>query len=322
MALVLAAFRPDTKAKLAAENLIVPTVQMVVRRSLNPVTSRPLYMSAAAWAAATPAWDINAARMVSLANSIKADAIPPQVRLAVESEDLGSEGVDFFGAGLSEQLFDTPAAIARIWRSRVARRSLMVSAAETRDPNGRALAFAWRLLQGDPRHVTIEPLDKAGRRARITLDWTPPFPISKENPIRSARIDVGVFANNGVHDSAPAILSWYLPPSETRTIETGPDGAPRTARIDHADPAKAATYADPMLVPRADWSDHFTYGEDGTLTGWVRSRDGAPDEIFAPDGRRLPEAGSAAPAGPVPVTYPLARDPAGRLLVRETDAGE
>lgn len=330
VALVLAAFRPDTKAKLAAEDLIVPTVQMVVHRSLRPVTSRGLYMSAAAWAAAIPPWDINAARMVSLASSIRADAIPPQVRLAIEAEELGTEGVDFFGEGLSEQLFDTPAAIARIWRSKAARRSLVVSVAETRDPNGRALAFEWRLLQGDPARVTIEPLDKAGSRARITLDWTGPFAISKENPIRSARVDIGVFANNGVHDSAPAILSWYMPPSEIREIETGPDGAPRTARIDHADPAAAATYADPMLVPRADWSDRFTYGEDGAPTGWVRSRAGAPDAIFAPDGRRLPEAGSAAEingaAGPAPVAtavaYPLARDPEGRLVVRETDRAE
>ena len=325
VALILAAFRPDTKAKLAAADLIVPTVQMVLHRSLRPVTSRALYMSAAAWAAASPPWDINAARMVSLANSVEADAIPPQVRVAVETEDLGTEGVDFFGEGLSEQLFDTPAAIARIWRSKAARRSLVVSAAETRDPNGRALAFEWRLLQGDPRHVTIEPLDEAGRRARITLDWTGPFPISKENPIRSARVDIGVFASNGVHDSAPAILSWYMPPSEIREIETGPDGAPRTARIAHADPAAAATYADPMLMPRADWSDRFTYGEDGALTGWVRSRAGAPDAIFAPDGRRLPEAGSAAAdPGPVAraVAYPLARDPEGRLVVRETDAPE
>ena len=205
-----------------------------------------------------------------------------------------------------------------------------MSVAETCDPNGRALAFEWRLLQGDPARVTIEPLDKAGSRARITLDWTGPFAISKENPIRSARVDIGVFANNGVHDSAPAILSWYMPPSEIREIETGPDGAPRIARIDHADPAAAATYADPMLVPRADWSDRFTYGEDGAPTGWVRSRAGAPDAIFAPDGRRLPEAGSAAEingaAGPAPVAtavaYPLARDPEGRLVVRETDRAE
>lgn len=315
VALILASFRPDTKAKLTAENLIVPTVQMVFHRSLRPVTSRPLYMSATAWPAAIAPWDINTARMVSLANAIKADAIPPQVRLSVESEDLATPGIDFFGAGLSEQLFDTPGAIARVWRSKAARRSMVVSAAETRDPNGRKLALEWRLLQGDPRHVTIEPLD-GGTRARITLDWTPPFPISKENPIRSARVDVGVFASNGAHDSAPAILSWYMPPSEVREIETGPDGAPRTAAIAHAAPG---VYADPMLVPHADWTDHFTYGEDGVLTGWVRSRgDGTPDEIFAPDGSRLPETGGPAET----VAYPLERDPDGRLVVRETGRPE
>lgn len=320
VALILASFRPDTKAKLTAERLIVPTVQMVLHRSLRPVTSRALYMSATAWPAAIAPWDINTARMVSLANAIRADAIPPQVRLRVESEDLGIPGVDFFGAGLSEQLFDTPGAIARVWRSKAARRSMVVSAAETRDPNGRELALEWRLMQGDPRHVTIEPLD-GGTRARITLDWTPPFPISPENPIRSARVDIGVFASNGVHDSAPAILSWYMPPSEVREIETGPDGAPRTAAIRHAAPG---VYADPMLVPHADWTDRFTYGEDtngedtngedGGLTGWVRSRSGAPDEIFAPDGSRLPEGGGPAET----VTYPLERDAAGRLVVRET----
>jgi hypothetical protein len=283
-------------------------VQMVFRRCLRPVTSRALYMSAAAWAAALEPWDINPARMVSLANSIRASDIPAEVRLRVETEDLGTEGVDFFGAGLSEQLFDTPGAIARIWRSRAARRSMVVSAAGSRDANGRKLAFSWRLLQGDPAHVKIEPLDAAGSRARITLDWTAPFPISTENPIRSARVDIGVFASNGVHDSAAGIVSWYMPPSEIRTIEAGADGIPRTARIDHASPGAAAVYADPMLVPRADWSDRFAHAADGTPTGWVRSREGLPDTPFAADGRRL--TGEA-------VTYPLERDPAGRLVVRE-----
>ena len=58
--------------------------------------------------------------MVSLANAIEPDAIPAEVRLAVLEEDLGTEGVDYFGEGLSEQLFDTPGAIARIWRSKAA----------------------------------------------------------------------------------------------------------------------------------------------------------------------------------------------------------
>ena len=118
MAMILAAFRPDTKARLVAENLLVPTVQMVFRRSLQNVPSRDDYFSGAAHPAAFEGFNINPARMVSLANSIKPDAIPPQVRIRVIEEDLGTEGTDFFGEGLSEQLFDTPAAIARIWRSR------------------------------------------------------------------------------------------------------------------------------------------------------------------------------------------------------------
>ena len=189
---------------------------MVFRRSLRSVTSRDAYLGGAAHPAAFAGTEINAARMVSLANAIEADAIPPQVRLAVLEEDLGQPGVDFFGDGLSEQLFDTPAAVARVWRSKAGRRSILVSAAETRDPNGRALAFDWRLLQGDPAKVRIEPMGD-GSTARITLDWHDPFPVSEDDPTPTARIDVGVFASNGVHDSAPAILSWYCPPTETRS---------------------------------------------------------------------------------------------------------
>ena len=69
--------------------------------------------------------------MVSLANSIKADDIPPQVRIRVIAEDPATEGVDYFGQGLSEQLFDTPAAIARIWRSKAWSRTMTLTAEET-----------------------------------------------------------------------------------------------------------------------------------------------------------------------------------------------
>ena len=48
LALTYAAFRPDTKARLVAEDLLVPTVQMVFRRSLQNVRSRDDYFSGAA----------------------------------------------------------------------------------------------------------------------------------------------------------------------------------------------------------------------------------------------------------------------------------
>ena len=315
VAMTLAAFRPETKARLVAEHLLVPTVQMVFRRSLQNVTSRALYFSGAAHPAAFEVYNINPARMVSLANAIMPDAIPPQVRIRVLEEDLGSEGTDFFGESLGEQLFDTPAAVARIWRSRAGRRSMLVTAEDTRDPNGRPLTFEWHLLQGDPARVRIEPLD-GGRRARITLDWHDPFRISEDNPVISSRIDVGVFASNGVHDSAPAILSWYCPPEETRSYAPGPDGAPRIVSIDHADPARAATYVDPMLFARADWRDTYRYDADGRPAGWTRTRPGREPEAFTAAGDRLLTRADGTRTAEA-VAYRLDRDPEGALVVEE-----
>jgi hypothetical protein len=319
VALILAAFRPETKARLAEAKLIVPTVQMVFRRSLRNVTSRAAYMSGAAHPAAFAAWQINQGRMVSLANAIAADAIPAEVRLRVVEEELGAEGIDYFGEGLSEQLFDTPGAIARVWRSKAGRRSMTVSAEGSRDANGRPLAFTWALLQGDPARVRIEPLGD-GARARISLDWHEPFRISEENPVLTSRVDIGVFASNGVHDSAPAIVSWVFPPGETRSWQTGPDGRPRIAAIDHADPGKAKLYADPMLFPRADWRDVFAYDADGRALGWTRHRPGRT-EAFTADGFRILEpAADGRPPRTRAVAHRLARGADGRLEIGETDA--
>lgn len=309
LAMILAALKPETKAKAAEAGMLNSTVQMVFRRSLQNVRSRESYFSADAHPAAFEAWQINLARMVSLAQSIRPGDLPAEARIRVVEEDLGTEGVDFFGAGLSERLFDTPQAVARIWRSTRGRRSMVLSAEDSRDANGRALKFEWRLLQGDPDKVTIEPLDGGGR-ARVTIDWHEPFPISKDNPVKSSRVDIGVFANNGVHDSAPAILSWAFPSQETRVYAPGPDGAPRIVSVDYADPAKAAVYADPLLYPRADWRDAYRYAADGTPLGWTRVRGGA-ETVFGPDGARA-ETG----AGGL-LRYPLAPRPDGTLAVEE-----
>ena len=313
LAMILAAFRPETKARLVETGLLAPTVQYVFRRSQRSVLSREAYMSGAAHPSVFPAYEIGLARMVSLANAILPDDIPPMVRIRMLEETEPVEGVDFFGEGLSETFFDTPAAIGRIWRGKDYRRTYLVSAEETVDPNGRPLSFEWRLLRGDPDRVRITPLD-GGARARVEVDWQEPRPIGEENPIRSARVDVGVFANNGVHDSAPAILSVLLPAHETRRYEPGPDGAMRIVAIDHADPAKAGVYADPMLMARADWRDDYRYDADGALVGWTRSRPDRDPESFRADGART--FGDAAEA----VAYPLARAPGGRLLVEERSA--
>ena len=119
-----------------------------------------------------------------------------------------------------------------------------------------------------------------------------------------------------MHDSAPAILTWYFPPEEPRSYASGPDGPPRIAAIDYAGPAGPA-YADPMLMPRADWRDDYAYAADGTPLGWTRTRGGAH--------RRLPRAGEriltrdpdGTPRRTAAVSYRLRRTDDGRLLVEE-----
>ena len=316
VAMILASFRPDTKQRLVEEGLLAPTVQFVFRRSQRSVLSRDDYMSGLAHPSAFSPYEIGLARMVSLANAIRPDEIPAEVRIAVLEEDSPREGIDYFGAGLSERLFDTPAAVARVWRGGGYTRRMLVSAEETRDPNGRPLDFRWRLLRGDPARVRIEPV-AGGRRAWIEIDWQEARPIAEESPIATARVDIGVFASNGVHDSAPAIVSFLLPRHETRTYAPGPDGRMRLAAIDHADPAKAGTYADPMLMARAGWRDDYAYDADGRPAGWHRFREGGPEGgvAFGADGRLVLDDGRTAA-----VRYAVERAPDGGLAVVELPA--
>ena len=319
LALTFAAFRPDAKAKMVETGMLNSTVQMVFRRSQQHVTSRDIYLSGAAHPAAFEGWQVNPARMVSLAQSITADAIPAEAHVRVLAEAPGAEGVDYFGQGLSERLFDTPQAVARIWRGAAGRRTMTLSAEDSRDANGRPLSFSWALLQGDPARVRIEPLDD-GRRARVTLDWHDPYRISEENDQTTSRVDIGVFANNGVHDSAPAILSWTFPAHETRTYEPGPDGAPRIVSIDYADPEKRRVYADPLLYPRAAWRDAYAYAyaPDGAPRGWTRTTADGRETAYAPDGARVLEADpEGRPLRTEPVAYALRPGPAGTLDIVE-----
>ena len=287
---------------------------MVFRRSLQTVTSREAYLCGAAHPAAFEGFEINPARMVRLANSIDPDAIPPEVRIRVTAEELGTEGRDFFGIGLSEQLFDTPSAVARIWRSRAGRRVIEVSAEETADPNGRELAFEWRLLQGDPERVRIEPLDD-GRRARITLDWHDPFPISDDDPLVTARVDIGVFANNGVHDSAPAILSLVLPAVGGAQLRPRPRR--RAADREHRLRCRPEGLRRPDARSPAPTGATTTTGPpDGSLLGWTRVR-GERREEFDADGRPHPRPRRRPGPGPhrarrLPAPPPARRPPRDR----------
>ena len=296
VALILAALRPDTRARLQAEGLVAPTVQMILRRTQAGVRSRADYLSGAAHPSAFDRRALAPNAAVALANSLPPDAIPPMVRLNVLAEDFtASSGL----SGQSERLFDTPAAIARLWRGPAFTRTITISAAATTDPNGRTLTFDWVLLRGDPDAVTITPL-AGGISARISIDWQAARPAPRgfglpadAQPPLTARVDIGVFASNGVHDSAPAFVSVALPLHEERRYvpSARADGRMRLAEVDYDAVGRGQAF-DPALWWSAPWRDRFTVDATGQPTGWTRSStrdsDTGPESStdFTPDGLR------------------------------------
>jgi hypothetical protein len=70
IAMTLAAFRPETFARLREERLVAPTLQMILRRSLTGVESREDYLGGGAHPVVFDATRLRPARMVELAASL------------------------------------------------------------------------------------------------------------------------------------------------------------------------------------------------------------------------------------------------------------
>ncbi len=292
IAMTLAGFPADTRAMLEKKGLIAPTVQMIMRRNLNGVTTRADYLSPMAHPTVFSWETLRPERMIGQAAAMRPDDIPPSVRLRVVAEDfVQSAGL----ARLDEQLFTTPSAIARIWRGFAWERQMVVSAESTVDPNGHALQFDWVLLRGDPARVRIEPLGPDGKTARITVNWHDAFMFPFDAPaggqgLETSRVDIGVFAWNGRSDSAPAFISISFPTHQNRTYDSQTGQEPRLVRVDYDAKGRAADY-DPRLHWSAPWVDQFRYAQDGTLGGWTRT---SGEEVAEFDAEGQPADGSPA----------------------------
>jgi len=285
IAVILAALRPDVKATLRHSRLVMPTVQMILRRGQKWVKSDADYMSGRAHPSVFSAKDIDLPKLVDLANGLALDEVPPPVQLAVDAQDKATPGVDFFApSGMTETLFATPGAIARIFRSSRYRMRLVVSAEKTWDPNGRPLRFHWVVLGGDADRISIKPLDDKGTKAEISVPWHERHPVSPGSPLTTDRVDIGVFADNGKRISAPAFVSFLFPGDQSRTYFA--DG--RINCIDYDRPGFRDRYVDPVIFPARDWRDCYQYDEHGALIGWNRVQGGSLQR-FARDGAKVTE---------------------------------
>lgn len=270
MAATLAAFPADTLDYMRDAGLVAPTLQMILRRNLRTVNGMEQYLTGKGHQPVLTASELRPARMVAHAAALRPEAVPPIARISVLEEDFrDTAGL----AQLSEKLYDTPAAIARVWRGFEGQKTLTLSAQDTVDPQGRPMTYTWRLLQGDPDRVRITPIAN-GQQARIMIVWHDPYEIAvpdrdRTRRIETSRVDVGLFASTGREQSAPAVLSVLFPAHQKRTYGRSNTGGLRLAKVDY-DAMGRGAYFDPRLYWSAAWTDTAVYNTRGSLTAWER----------------------------------------------------
>ncbi|WP_143030554.1 hypothetical protein [Ruegeria halocynthiae] len=294
--------------RLEEEKLIAPTLQMILRRSLKGSYGADAYKSGSAHPTVFEIESLSPERMVSLAASIAPEDIPSMIRMKVISEDFGPDA-DL--AGLTEQHFTTPSAIARIWRGPEYKKQITLSVEDTKDPNGRDLQFFWTALRGDPEKIHFSPTED-GQQATIEIAWHEPIAINPRHPRLTSRVDVGVIAWNGAQFSAPAILSVSFPSHQLREYKLDEAGAMRLHTIDYDAEGRSAPY-DPLLHWSAAWQDTFDYDHAGQLNQWRRvSADGSIID-FAADG---------ASSSDKTVDYQMIKSPNGQPVLEMQNAEE
>ncbi|MEM7499875.1 MAG: hypothetical protein AAF371_18030 [Pseudomonadota bacterium] len=320
----LAAMTPQTRDYLNRRNITAPTLQMILRRAMAPVADDPeRYLTGIAHPSAFDAAALDFETVVAIAERLRPETVPPVPILRTLSDFSGQPGVDYFGDGESERLFDSGFSIGRIWRSTKAERSMLLVAGPNFETGEGVIRMRWSLLRGDPERVTIRELDPRGLRAEITVDWHERGTVPGRDDLTTDRVDIGVFADNGLEISAPAFISILKPAGQAREYEPDGQGGQRIARVDYSAGAEDETiYDDPLIFAAKPWEDRYDYTEDGTLIGWTRQYADGRRERYTSTGQLVRESdASGRPTLVEAVAYPIRRLGDGARLIRVEPTG-
>ncbi|HVM95189.1 MAG TPA: hypothetical protein VMT89_02315 [Candidatus Acidoferrales bacterium] len=273
IAAVLAAFHSDVKRTLAENGMLIPTVQWLLRSTNKQLRGPNDYFSGKAHPSAFDAGHLDELAAVEKAHALTADALPPLVNLRVVTEEEPKAGVDYFDPAFTERLADSHGVIARIFRGREYWRRLVVSAEDSVDLNKRPLSFRWVVLRGEQGKTIVTPQNSQGAVAAIDVAWQPRHVVTDGSDLESNRVDVGVFASNGLNDSPPAFVTFFTLDSEKRIYDT--DG--RIVEIDY-DPTN---FVAPRLSAPKAWRDVYRYDSVGRCVGWTRYENSRQSEFDA-----------------------------------------
>jgi len=220
--LTLAAFRPEVKQKLIETGLLMPTVQYIFRACNKHLTDPKEYLTGKAHPAVFEGSWVDDLKMIKMAHDLELAKIPPLVQLKVVEEDRPQPGRDYFEPPVNELLADTPSAICRVVRGTNYVRRLVVSAEESFDINKQPLKYHWIVLRGDAARIQVKAKNDSGSVVELLVPYHERRPIDGHHlKIESNRVDIGVFAHNGTHYSAPAFVTLHSLDHEARTYDDG-----------------------------------------------------------------------------------------------------
>jgi len=261
----LAAFKPAVKEKLVNYDLLIPTLQMVWRRTR--VATDYAYLTGEAHPSA---FDnvTNNVDMIKMANEINLDNIPPMIQLKVVGETFGQpHPLRYNEPSRSEQRFTTPAAIARIHYGIEYTKRIVIDAGESYDVNKRPLTWHFAVLRGAPGSVRIKPLNRQGSVVEIEFDYQTERPIEGSDRPSSLAI-VGAFVHNGVYYSAPGFITSFSLWNEERTYDE--QKLLRETRYSGGHVNNEVNPVFSVSLPKSWDRDVYSYDLNGRLTGWMR----------------------------------------------------
>lgn len=283
----LAAIPPTTRATLTQRNELMLALNVLFRTSLRTLRQPHDYLSWRAHPVAFQQAQLDVEALVTAAHHLTPEQVVAPASLKILSEEGAQPNIDFFDLMPNETIYDSPFAIARVFRGKEYTRTIEIEAV----CHGPYQKIHWVLLQGDASKITLTPDPQEPTRVTIKIAHHAPFavPYDENQEIITARVDIAAIVENNAHYSLPALLSYYFLPNEKR--EYTPEG--RLLAIDYQQPH--AGYTDPLLSAACNWRDVYQYHHD-TLIGWQRIR-GLNHEEFSVHGHRV-----------------ITRDPLGRPL--------
>lgn len=270
LATALAALRPETKEMLTKSGQIAPTLQYLLRMAQSNVVEMADYLKPAAHPVVFNGNNVDTIKLARLAHSIETNSLPPLAPLRVLDDDSARyRPIIDYPDSLGERVYDTPFAIARVWRAPSGKRKMSLAVGT---PGDEDITYHWFVGQGDPAKVLIREIDSHGRRVEIEVRYHDPR-FNTPFGVRSSRVDVICVADNGTHCSAPSFVTWFFPPNEKREYGIGM----KPIAIDYA--SCATNYVDPEYSPPKDFRDEFIRDDTGALDHVRRTYADGREEI-------------------------------------------